>query len=186
MGWVYPFSGLREVVATLVAGEGKEARARLLVVGKGDSWSELTQIVEKDSVQDRIKIVGFQPYSEMPSYLAAADVCLLPARNVETMRNIVPIKMYEYLAAGKPVIATRLPGLMKEFGEGHGVVYVDGPEQVVSKAMELSQKGTLNELGAAGRARVAENDWDSITDTFESYLAAIVNRRGSDPSSTSV
>lgn len=178
MGWVYPFSGLREVAATLVAGEGQEARARLLVVGKGDAWSELTMIVEKAAVTDRIKMVEFQPYSEMPSYLAAADVCLLPARNVETMRNIVPIKIYEYLAAGKPVIATRLPGLMKEFGEGHGIVYVDGPEQVVSKAVELAQKGTLDELGAAGRMFVAENDWNSITDTFESYLTALVNRRG--------
>ena len=114
----------------------------------------------------------------MPSYLAAADICLLPAHDVETMRNIVPIKMYEYLGAGKPVIATRLPGLTKEFGEGHGVVYVDGPEQVVAKALELVQGKTLAELGVAGRAFVAENDWNSITDTFESYLAALVDRRG--------
>ena len=178
MGWVYPFSGLREVAASLVAGEGQEARARLLVVGKGDSWSDLVRIVEKGALQDRVKLVAFQPYSEMPSYLAAADVCVLPARTVTTMRNIVPIKMYEYLAAGKPVVATRLPGLAKEFGEGHGVVYVNGPEQVVSKAVELARKGTLKELGAAGRAFVAKNDWNPITDTFESYLTALVNRRG--------
>lgn len=37
----------------------------------------------------------------------------------------MPIKMYEYMAAGKPVIAESLPGIMKEFGSDNGVIYVD-------------------------------------------------------------
>ena len=170
MGWVYPFSGLREVAEKIAAGEGREARAKLLVVGKGDDWTSLARISEDGAAEDRVKLVDFRPYSEMPSYLAAADICLLPAHDVPTMRNIVPIKMYEYLAAGRPVIATKLPGLMKEFGEGHGVVYVDRPEQVVDKALELARGGSLRELGQAGRAFVAKNDWEHITDVFEARL----------------
>jgi glycosyltransferase involved in cell wall biosynthesis len=44
------------------------------------------------------------------------------------MRDIVLIKLYEYMAMGKPVITTKLPGVMQEFGEDHGVVYVDKME----------------------------------------------------------
>ena len=95
------------------------------------------------------------------------------------MRNIVPIKMYEYLAAGKPVIATRLPGLVEEFGEGNGIVYVKGPVEVLSKASELARGGELRKLGRSGRDLVSQNDWAKVTDTFESYLKAIVGRKGS-------
>ncbi len=177
MGWVYPFSGLREIAQRLTGGEGLEDQIKLLVVGKGESWSELVRLSKVAGAENRIKLVDFKPYSEMPSYLAAADICLLPARNVPTMRNIVPIKMYEYLAAGKPVIATRLPGLVEEFGEGNGVVYVNGPAEVLPKASELARQGNLRKLGEFGRAFVSENDWTKIADTFESYLEEIVGRK---------
>ena len=49
-------------------------------------------------------------------------ICLLPAHKNEIMMNIVPIKIYEYMAMGKPVIATKLPGLVKEFGEDSGIL----------------------------------------------------------------
>ena len=177
MGWVYPFSGLREVAQRLVRGEGREDQIKLLVLGKGDSWNELLELSKVAGAENRIKLVDFKPYSEMPSYLAAADICLLPAHDVPTMRHIVPIKMYEYLAAGKPVIATRLLGLVEEFGEGHGVEYVNGPIEVLSKASELARQGYLRRLGELGRAFVSENDWAKITDTFESCLKDIVGRQ---------
>ena len=178
MGWIYPFSGVLEVAAALLAGSGSWGNAKLLVVGKGDSWTEMARLVAERGAEDRIKMVGFRPYAEIPSYLASADVCLLPAYNTETMRNIVPIKMYEYLAAGRPVIATRLPGLAEEFGEANGVVYVNGPLEVLPKASELARQGNLRKLGELGRALVSENDWAKITDTFESYLKDIVGRKG--------
>ena len=178
MGWVYSFSGLREVAESLVAGDGHEDRAKLLMVGKGDSWDEVARLAKERGAEDRIKMVGFRPYAEMPSYLSAADVCLLPAYKTETMQNIVPIKMYEYLAAGKPVIATNLPGLQREFGEGHGVVYVEEPAEVVRKALELARQGDLHRIGQQGRAFVAGNDWNSITDKFESILTNLVGHRG--------
>src|SRR2546428_857778 len=170
MGWVYPFSGLCEVAESLLALKGGDSHTKLMVVGKGDSWDALARLAMERGGEDRIKMVGFRPYAEMPSYLSAADVCLLPAYNTETMRNIVPIKMYEYLAAGKPVIATKLPGLFREFGEGHGVVYVDAPREVVAKAQELVRDGSLRHIGQQGRAFVSGNNWESITDTFESLL----------------
>jgi len=178
MGWVYPFSGLREVAESLAAGDGREARAKLLLVGKGESWDGIARLAMERGAEDRIKMVGFRPYAEMPSYLSAGDVCLLPAYKTETMRNIVPIKMYEYLAAGKPVIATRLPGLLSEFGEGHGVVYVDSPRDVVAKASELAREGSLQRIGQLGRAYVSRNDWNSITDRFETMLKDLAGQRG--------
>lgn len=93
----------------------------------------------------------------------------------------MPIKMYEYMACGKPVIATRLPGIMKEFGEGRGVVYVDKSADVVKKAVELcDDDGSIGEYGARGRDFVERYSWDKITDEFERMLYKSVRRGGRD------
>ena len=53
MGWVYPFSGLREVVQSLLTEEGRGIDAKLLVVGKGDSWNELALMVAEKGAENQ-------------------------------------------------------------------------------------------------------------------------------------
>ena len=174
MGWMYPFSGLVEVARAILRGGLSTKHLKLLVVGKGPVWDGL-QTLRKDMENgNRIVTRGWLPYAQIPAYLAASDICLLAALRDRVMQDIVPIKMYEYMAAAKPVLATRLPGLVREFGEGHGVVYVDGPEQVVPRALELARKGLLAEVGAQARAFVSGNDWQTIADAFENYLKGLV------------
>jgi glycosyltransferase involved in cell wall biosynthesis len=54
---------------------------------------------------------GWKSYETLPSYLKGLDVCLLPYLNTEWTRNMYPNKLIQYLAAGKPVVASRLPEL---------------------------------------------------------------------------
>ncbi|MDH7594427.1 MAG: glycosyltransferase family 4 protein [Methanomicrobiales archaeon] len=176
MGWLYEFSGLREVALAMKNGKNFP-HVKLLVVGDGELLPDLEAIQKLDGMQDRIIFSGWRPYSEIPDFLAASDICILPAENNAIMRNIVPIKMYEYMAAGKPVIATALPGVMKEFGSDSGVVYVETAGEVVRKATELSQNGSMMHLGAKARQFVIPNDWDLITDSFEQTLGGIVHAR---------
>ena len=67
------------------------------------------------------------------------------------MCNSVPIKFYEYMAMGKPVVTTKLPGVMREFGEGNGVIYVDKPEDALERAVELIEGGMIEEYGVKAR-----------------------------------
>jgi len=176
MGWLYPFSGLSEVAEDILKQSGGRRTTKLLAVGKGELWEPLSAMALSADSGGRLNLEPWQPYSELPSYLAAADICILPARAVGLMENIVPIKMYEYMAAGRPVIATRLPGLVREFGDGHGVVYVDDPHQVVSTAVQLADRGEINKLGAMARAFVSRNDWETIVDEFERLLHELSNK----------
>ena len=169
MGWLYKFSGLKEVALRLSRLENDNVK--LLIVGEGDVYDELQQIQERYSMSDRLILAGKKPYSEIPAFIAASDICLLPAYSAEKiMRDIVPIKMYEYMAMGKPVISTRLPGVMREFGEDNGVVYVEKPENVIEKAIELIQNGKLKELGMKAGSFIERYSWDHITDKFERTL----------------
>ncbi|MCL0064216.1 hypothetical protein M1N83_03370 [Dehalococcoidia bacterium] len=81
------------------------------------------------------------------------------------------------MAMRKPVISTRLPGVMKEFGEDNGVVYVDRPEDVVAKALELVQNGSVGTLGSKARSFVERNSWDNITDEFEKILEEVIKEK---------
>jgi len=174
MGWLYEFSGLLEVAHSLRQNADNN-HIKLLIVGDGELKEELQGLQNVKGMSDRLILVGWQPYHEIPHYLAAADICILPARNTEIMRNIVPIKMYEYMAAGKPVIATRLPGIRKEFGEGNGVIYIEQTEEIMQKIHEISHDGTLNRLGMAARSWVSKNDWKLITDEFERTTGGIMH-----------
>jgi len=168
MGWLYHFSGLKEVATEL--SKIKDNNIKLLIVGDGDAFNNLQTIREKYGLQDKIILTGKQPYDSIPKFIASSNICLLPAYNNEIMRNIVPIKMYEYMAMEKPVIATKLPGIMKEFRHNNGVLYVDKPEEALKKAIELIENGGIEDEGKKARKFVEKQDWNKITDEFERIL----------------
>jgi glycosyltransferase involved in cell wall biosynthesis len=174
MGWLYSFSGLKEVAKELVESRQAYPEVKLLIVGEGDLYNELRRISQGCSSK-QIILVGRQPYESIPQYIAAADICLLPAYNNETMRSIVPIKLYEYMACGKPVISTRLQGVVKEFDDDNGVLYVDEPTDVLKRAIELCNDGeSLGEHATKAKKFVEKYSWDEISDGFESILNSMM------------
>ena len=176
MGWLYHFSGLKEVAQELAKETNKNLK--LLIVGEGDAFEDLKQIRDRHNLQDRLILTGQKPYTDMPAFISAADICLLPAYPWEkTMHDIVPIKLYEYMAMKKPVIATRLPGVMKEFGEDNGVVYIDEPADAIVKAKSLVKDGKIGKLGDKARKFVLKYSWDSITDEFEKILERVIEEK---------
>lgn len=173
MGWLYEFSGLKEIALELSRSVEKFPNLRLFVVGKGDLYDELSRIKE-EKLGDRLTLLEWQPYEKIPQLIADSDICILPAHNNEIMQNIVPIKLYEYMAMEKPVIATSLPGLMKEFGEQNGVLYVNNPQEVLEKATQIAHTQMIAEEGSKARKFVEQNDWETITKDFEDILSGLL------------
>ena len=174
MGWLYDFSGLKEVATELSRIKDEKPDIKLLIVGDGDAFDDLQKIREDYHLENQIILTGKQPYESIPAFIASSDICLLPAYDNEIMRDIVPIKLYEYMAMRKPVVTTKLPGVMKEFGEGNGVVYVDKPEDALWRAVELIEGGMVSEYGHAARGFVENCGWDDVVDEFEGILEEVV------------
>ncbi len=178
MGWLYQFSGIKEVATELAKTLEKYHRVKLLIVGDGDAYDDLKSIRETFNLSNQLILTGKQPYELIPDFIAAADMCILPANPDEPiMQDIVPIKIYEYLAMGKPVLCTSLPGIMKEFGERNGVVYIEKPEDVLDAALTLYFQGKEIRHGALGRKFVAHLDWEDITNMFEEILNDVIFRK---------
>jgi glycosyltransferase involved in cell wall biosynthesis len=172
MGWIYKFSGVKESIQELLKYRNLETRIKLMVVGEGDLYLELKEFVRINGLSNDVILTGWRPYEEIPQLVAASDFCILPAQNNEIMNYIVPIKMYEYLAMNKPVIATKLPGIIKEFGYNNGVIYIDKPGDVIQKVNSL----TLEEIDLnRQRAKVfiKNYDWNIIVSNFETLLYSL-------------
>jgi len=176
MGSLYDFSGIKEIGLEMAKDRWRNSPLKLLIVGSGDSWADTNRAIEENGVQEKVVIEGWRPYAEIPALVMTSDICILPALKNEVMMNIVPIKMYEYMAARKPVIATSLPGLMKEFGTTNGVSYINRSEEALSVALELSKDRRMADEGRKARMFVEKSDWKSITQTFEVLLQNLSKR----------
>jgi len=171
MGWIYEFSGMKEVAQSLA--ENDDENLKLMIVGEGDLYDYLQDFRDENGLEDRLILTGKVPFEEIPRYLSVADICLLPAYKNEIMENIVPIKMYEYMAMANPVIATELPGIQKEFGERNGVVYVDSADDVVNLTESMLESNKIDEESNQARKFVENQDWNIITDRFRESIEKI-------------
>jgi len=75
-----------------------------------------------------VHLMGEQPYTSLPGYLAAFDVCCIPFRLNDLTRATDPVKFYEYLCSGKPIVSVRLPELA-DYADC--VYFADSPDECV-------------------------------------------------------
>ena len=175
MGFIYDFAGMKELAIKLAQERDNYPHYKLLIVGDGDAYEDLLQIQKDYNLQDQLILTGRQSFERIPEFLSSASFCLLPAYiDEEIMQDIVPIKIYEYLAMEKVVIASELPGISTEFGYNHGVEYVQQASEVLAKAESIIQSGKYDEIAKTGREYVKDNDWEVITDKFEKVLGDLI------------
>lgn len=115
-----------------------------------------------------IHLLGEKNYHDLPGYLEAFDVCLIPFKVNDFTKKIYPTKLHQYLATGKPVVSSRLPDL-ESFGSI--IEFYSGVKEM-EEAIERAIKGD-SEGKALERKRVAsENTWNQrvklITEIFNS------------------
>jgi glycosyltransferase involved in cell wall biosynthesis len=117
-----------------------------------------------------VHLLGGKTLEELPAYLKALDVALIPYKVNELTRNIFPLKLYEYLAAGLPVVAGNLPELAP-FSDR--VALATSPREYVS-LVRAALASDDAEARAARSACAAENSWDKrveeISDLVEQML----------------
>ncbi len=114
-----------------------------------------------------VRRLGPRPASEIPGLYRGMDVCLVPFRRDEATRDADAIKFYEYLAAGRPVVATEASGAerVREF-----VRVATGPEafeRAIEEALARRDPGEVER----GRAFARRNSWEARAGEVLSRLA---------------
>ena len=117
---------------------------------------------------DNVRFVGAVPYERLPEAMASFDVALLPYVRSELTRSINPLKLREYLASGRPIVATSLPEVARYAPE---VRLADTAEETIA-AVEAALAGP-SDRRADRVALLAGETWDDRARTFlERWLAA--------------
>jgi len=120
----------------------------------------------------RIALLGPRPYAMIPAYVGAFACCLIPFAINRLTLGVNPIKLREYLAAGRPVVATRLPEIA---AYGDVVELVDSPDGFASAVERTLQPGYDSpERRQRRRARVADESWDRAAAAIETQLWRLV------------
>lgn len=173
IGWLYEHAGVGTLMRAL---PDLPPHVKLLVVGAGDAEARLKALHADLGLGGRVVFTGPQPYDRAPQFMALADVCTLYSTVNAITRDIVPIKTYEYMASGRPVLASLLPGVMRDVPEGNGVLYV-GASELLPALRRLLDPVARRDLGVRARAFAQTHcEWGALTDEFEKFLEGVRNQ----------
>ena len=117
-----------------------------------------------------VHYLGKKDVSEVPHYIKGLDVCLMPYKLNEWTRHIDPLKLYEYLAAGRPVVSTAIPAVHPFAGL---VSVCEGGEEFLTAVEKSLAVGDLAG-SAARRAEAARHTWDARVEVISEKLAAFL------------
>jgi len=117
---------------------------------------------------------GPAAYDELPGYVKAFDVCLIPFAQSEATRFLSPTKTLEYLAAGKPVVSSPIPDVIENYGE---IVWIAESPAAFVAAVRRALAGPHPDRRARGFACARANTWDRVAEAVEARLAEVVRRR---------
>jgi glycosyltransferase involved in cell wall biosynthesis len=145
-----------------------------VVVGDGPERSRLQSLARRLGVDRRVHFKGEVPYPAVPRFLAAANVCVAPFTAERNLRSgVSALKVLEYLASGRPIVVSAIPGardLVEEFG--CGVVVPPGdPAALANALLEVVSNTTFAESAARASQVVRErHSWDRTADTITRLL----------------
>ena len=140
---------------------------RLLVVGDGPDLERLKQQSKRLEIYEKIIFTGFVPYKEVPRFCSLADLCINPFRmdgKYAFNDKLTPVKFFDFLSCGKPVLATPLQGTLYDFPKESNTIIYESLDLFTGKMIELLKNDSLDEIGKRGREFVGKNfTWDSVT-----------------------
>lgn len=103
-----------------------------------------------------VHLLGEKPYAELPEFLYWFDVCIIPFKVNELTRSTDPVKFYEYISSGKPVVSSQLPGLLS-YKE---LLYLSSDKKEFLKNIEKALKENDENLKKVRIESAKANDWE--------------------------
>lgn len=141
-----------------------------LIVGGRERDNALWREMARQEGSGNFRIEGFVRQREVPSYLLASDVLVMPYSSRVTIRDgteagkfTSPLKLFEYMAAGKPIVATGVPSVLEILRPGENSVVTppdDGGEFIRVLGLVLADSELCARVSERARSDAAEYTWE--------------------------
>ena len=144
--------------------------ARFIVIGKGDAH----ELLRKKAAGRPLLHLGFRPHEELPAYIAACQVGIIPYLHSQNSDNILTLKLLEYGAMGLPIVATPLKAIFRLFGHSPWIRFEEDSESFAAAIAAQAGRGFQPEESRFFRENF---DWRQIMDRVVATIEEDYARR---------
>lgn len=180
VGMIHKWQGLDLLIQAIAKLKEEEIAYGLIIAGEGPALKNCRELVDSYQLHDQIKLLGKIPWDEAPNIIASADLGFSGRIAPKYGKNYFsPLKLFEYLAMGKPVVAAARTDAEKIFAEDN-LGYLFEPDDVEDLCRVLrqayEQKNKWIDIGKqARRVVVQKHSWDARVRELISKVEEILN-----------
>ena len=150
----------------------KKLDIHILLVGDGPVRKDIELLAEKLNITQHVTITGFVRPENVPYYIDLMDVCLMPGSN----KHCSPVKLFEYMAMEKPVLAPRYEPLEDTLTDGIDAIFfepLDGPSFRKKLIYLTNNEDIRKRLGEKAKDKVfTYHTWDINAKKVQEYMGA--------------
>jgi glycosyltransferase involved in cell wall biosynthesis len=131
---------------------------RCVLIGKGPAMDELQRLAADIGIAEKVHFTGWVDYEQVPRYIAATDICVVPDPSNEYNDHSTIVKVMEYMAQAKPVVAFDLPEHRVTAADTALYARANDEQDFARQLLRLMDDPNLRQsLGSAGRQRVMQS-----------------------------
>lgn len=180
IGSIHSERNLSTLCRAVIAATNQGMKFALTIVGRGAQQAELEELAS--TTNGIVVIRPAVPHDEVWKVLADAHIGVLPFPDELKFRVSSPIKLFEYMAAGMPILATRIVCHTDVVGEGEFVFWADGSDQeaLVDALKQIwVTRWSLPELGIQAVEAVDQWTWEASSIKLATALKALKSKEQS-------
>ncbi|MBP9774094.1 MAG: glycosyltransferase family 4 protein [Candidatus Peribacteraceae bacterium] len=156
--------GIPELVGALELLTRKRTPFHAVIAGGPDVSKRLFEENVSPTLAPHITFTGFMDHADIPSLLSACDILVYPAPSTDHpfyRRDTSPLKVFEYMAAGKPIVSADLPPLRDILDETVATLVLAGDTRALADGIEsvLLHPVAAGAIAAQAKTRVQEHTW---------------------------
>jgi glycosyltransferase involved in cell wall biosynthesis len=175
-------NGLELAVDAMARLRDSVPSAQLRIYGwKNDFLARVMRSVEENGLQDKVQYLGVKPFEEIVKIMAESDLGIIPNLRSRFTELNTPTRIFEYLAAGKPVIAPRAEGISDYFDESSLIFFELGSSEDLAHKIEyvFSHPAEVLEIVKRGQEVYQEYVWSKERLRLATLVAGLLAREAS-------
>jgi glycosyltransferase involved in cell wall biosynthesis len=192
VGGYYPWHDLDLLLDSFVLLLQEHANAKLVLVGDGPIRQSIIQKVQEKRLQPSVIMTGAIAHANVPEMLSIADVAVVPSAPIAASRGGTgtPLKLFEYMAAAKPIVATNLNQAAEVIQDGHtGLLVEAGNVKGFAEAMLRLLNDPMKRIRLSQNARqqaIELYSWEEYTRRLEEIYLNVLGKAPSGSPATAI
>lgn len=179
-GTLQVWYAIEDIISALPLVLREIPNAILLIVGEGQAREKLEKLSKELKITDKVRFTGYIDHMKIPEILSIADVVVAPFKELGMTFFGSAIKIFEYLSAGKPIVATKIGQIAEILQDQYTALLVEPSvvEEIANAIIRLARDEQLRSyLAKNARIEAQKYSWDKYADQLENIYTTLLEDR---------